>query len=228
LDFVPNNLPKISYAASMGDNHLPEENKEYIKQQLAKFKKISVREPFAKSELETIGIKESEIVLDPTLLLDKAHYEEAGLSQSKEDYILIIDLSGSQLLKETALKIKKETGLQIINISGSYRSYAKNKLAISPVDWLSYIKNAKYVCINSFHGLVFSIIFNKNFFCIEQENNKNNRALHLLENLNLNNRYVRNIDDININESIDYKSVNVKLDLLKDKSFDFLGKALNL
>lgn len=226
LDFVPQGkLCKVSYAASMGHNYFLAKDTNYIKQALSDFKDISVREPFAKQEIAQLGLDNVEIVLDPTLLLDKSYYETVFVPIKKKDYILVFDLNKSKLLEECALKVSAQTGIPIINILG-FKNYAKNKI-VSPVEWLSYINGAKYIFTNSFHGTSFSIIFNKNFFCIEQEKKqRNNRAINLLGNLDISDRFIQNVEDVDIEKQIDYEKVKKKLDVLRSKSFDFLNKAL--
>ncbi len=224
LDFAPTTSDRISYSASIGGKGISENKKPIFCEELRKYKVVSVREKIAKTEIEKIVNTSVEVLLDPVFLLDKELYLKKISNRFKnKKYILVIDLEKSQKLQETALNIQKQTNLPIINISGLYLKYAKNPLGISPQDWLSAIHNAEYVCVNSFHGLSFSIIFEKKFFYVERiPNDKNNRAVDLLNILELSERFITNTEKIDINKGINYSNVNDALFQYREKSRNFL------
>ena len=229
LTFVPVGKKKISYAASIGSKKISKQDEILFSKEFPKFSALSVREKLLQEEVKRLSDREADIVLDPTFLLNKADYCKLLSFKKKlqKPYILRIDLEGNALMEDSVMHLKKKTGLSVVNISGSYCSYAdKNPLYISPEDWLNYILNAAYICTNSFHGLAFSIIFEKNFYCISRKE-KNNRATGMLESLDISDRFIKNIEDIDVEKQIDYAKVAQKLELLRSKSFDFLDKALN-
>ncbi len=97
-------------------------------------------------------------------------------------------------------------------------------------EWLSLIKNAKYVISDSFHGTVFSIIFRKQFICLVTEDfNGNGRIPSLLKSLHINGRIVSSINDVSLGsfeEDIDYSVVEKYLNKERNRSFIFLKNAL--
>lgn len=231
LAFAPEGSKKIAYSASIGGKPLKERDLPTYEKYLKEFQAISVREVLAQSEVEKIDHIKPEIVLDPSLLLTKEDYLPFISNRFKgKKYILIIDLEKNNLLKSCAEKLSKETGLKILNISGAHYSYAKNPLGISPEDWLSAIYNAEYVCVNSFHGLTYSIVFEKQFFYIERDvKDKNNRANGLLESLSLDWRYIRNVSEIILENKINFSDTLFQNSIksLKNNSFQFLDKINN-
>ena len=94
-------------------------------------------------------------------------------------------------------------------------------------EWLAMFRDAKMVITDSFHGTVFSIIFNKEFFTITNQSRGGSRFTSLLSQLSLSDRMFNSIFDVKFNDNIDWSIVNNKLSLLKDKSLNFLMSALN-
>lgn len=230
FDFVPNNLKKISYAASIGGNKIADEDKHVFIDALKSFHALSVREKLAQTEIERLTNLSPQIVLDPTLIANRELFiNQVSKRFSGKDYVLVIDLEKNSLLRECAKSVSKKENIPIINISGAYYGYAKNPLGISPNDWLDAIYNAKYVFVNSFHGLCFSIIFEKEFFYVHKKIEEgNNRPRDLLKIINLNERYIENLnEEINISSKIDYIKVNMLLKSRKDHSISYLRNALN-
>ena len=90
--------------------------------------------------------------------------------------------------------------------------------------WLSLIKNSYYVITDSFHGMVFSIIFERNFIVIVNKKRGVARFTSLLEKLGLEDRIVTNTEDVEIISKcpIDYSAVNKKINILKQNSLFFL------
>jgi polysaccharide pyruvyl transferase WcaK-like protein len=112
----------------------------------------------------------------------------------------------------------------------------RNKLGIvfieyiSPFEFLWFIRNARYVITNSYHGTIFSILFEKNFIAIPPQG-KSKRILDLLDLIGLKKRVLHNYCNINkllqiLMEEIDYDIVIDKLKIHRDRSLDFLSSAL--
>lgn len=89
-------------------------------------------------------------------------------------------------------KLKKETGLPVksIAIKPSRKTYGEKFLDVAPIDFINLIKNAEYVVTTSFHGAAFSILFNKNFYVM---NNKSPQRIENLLNIcGISNRMIHN------------------------------------
>lgn len=165
------NVKKISYAASMGGGKISEPDR--YKSCLEEYTAISVREEYAKIVINQMfnGSKEAEISVDPTLLLDKEDYDKIiSPRRIQHDYIFLYSVYHDEELLYAIKSIKKIWGLPIITLISRNNSYRVLFYGIKlakqegPEDFLSYIKYAKFVITNSFHGSVFSMIYGKEFY----------------------------------------------------------------
>lgn len=232
----PGKFRKISYAASFGDDatSLLKDREKFIPW-LKDFDDISVRENEGKKLLDSIGI-DSVITLDPTLLLTKEDWESAIKKiDFKKKYILYYSVNSRKYSISVTKKIAKKLNLPVINLvlhPKSAFSGFKYVIDNAPNEFLSYIKNAEFVCTNSFHGTVFSIIFEKPFVAIFDENDgkivKENRKYTLLKNLKLEDHIVTESSDINVEKFFDYDFNDSKkqLENIKKASIGFLIEAL--
>jgi len=226
LNFAEDNNKKNSYAASFGTNKINEEQKEKICNQLKTFNKISVREEEGKNVVRELTGRNSELVLDPTLLLNKYEWENMINNEriEKEKYIFVYVIAYTPTLLEFARKLGKERKCKVICFHTSYQKYRgmKNLTKVSPQDFLNYIKNAEAVVTSSFHGMCFSINLQKEFYYELDENkvNNNSRLKTLATTLNLEDRRI--INGKCINNRINYSEVTKKLEAERKKSIQFI------
>lgn len=224
LNFLNSNTKRIGYAVSFGTEKLPDEMKTKVYPEIEKFSAIGVREQSGKEILSDI-YKNAEVVLDPTLLLEKDSYEELlhGKAFNKQKVFCYILHNNQRIAENVCEYVKKH-----YNESYSPKT-AKPDFGI--YEWLYNIKNSEIVVTNSFHGVVFSVIFHKRFIAVPVENSgMNDRIFTLLNNLNLSNRILADnegekIKEI-INDKIDYAKVDKLLDEYRSKSKEFLLDAL--
>lgn len=220
---------KYSYAASMGEVDLSTTDKESHKKLLSDFSGILVRETMCAEYVNDILGLQAETVLDPTLLLDKEDWEAVcSTKKAKGDYILVYQLGISPRVVNYVRKLKKETGLRVEYVPfplGSFLS-AKCNVAAGPQEWLSLIKNAKYVVTDSFHGIAFSVIFNKQFWVEVSGHHRNRRAEDFLKLLGLEDRSIESALCENEQKTIDYARVNVVLKQQQEKSITLLKNML--
>ena len=237
LDFV-SRKKRYSYAPSMGVDFLRNEEKEYLKQKLGngKFQNISVREQTGKKLLQEILPKENiECVLDPTLLFTGIQWSEMlHLSEENNDnYILVYTLSDNRWYKEAIKKIQKEIGVEkVIYITPEdnlcfYQETESVIVDAGPVEFVSFIKNAKYIITDSFHGVCFALNFERNFTCLSRFGDKkdirseNSRLLDLLDSVELKKQFFNSNSVIEIGK-IDYEQVSFKLEKLRKQSKEYL------
>ena len=207
--YPKNEKIKISYAASMGVIDDKNIDREIFKQYLNNFELISVRE----NDLKTFLDKNLDIcsiqVLDPVFLLSREEWESISKQKSNnQEYVLFYELNISKEAENLAKQIAIKYHLKIIKINGGIESYdfLKNwHNKNGPLEFINLFRNASYVVSTSFHGVAFSIIFEKNFFALGFKNNYE-RALSLLRSVNLEHRFIRNqqdfvIEDINFIET---------------------------
>ena len=178
LNFVPENLYKISYAASMPDINITEEQKCLVKGYLETFDDISVRETLTVDFLSDLTKRNIECVLDPTLLLDKSDWDEICEKRLiEQDYMFCYFLNDSIRTRYLAYRFARREKLKIITIphmcsvcEGDLIFGDKKIYDISPEKFVSLIKYAKYVVTDSFHASVFSYIYKTKFYVFERGN----------------------------------------------------------
>ena len=164
-------LKKISYAASMGGGKISDYDR--YKKCLEEYTSISVREQYASDVINLMfnNEKKIEVSLDPTLLLDKEDYNKiAAPRKIQGDYIFLYSVYHDDKLLHTIRRMKKKWGMPIITLISRNNSYKVllNGIKLAneegPEDFLGYIRYAKFVLTNSFHGSVFSMIYGKEFY----------------------------------------------------------------
>ena len=235
LEYAPKGKKRISYAASIGMPNIPEQEKNDTKRLLKKYHSITVRELSAKQILADLGIS-SEVVLDPTLLLNKKQWDQIASEYPftvKESYLLTYSVEYGKedsCIKHYAKKIAEKKGLKLYHITYSGKPfdnyYDKVYTYATPDKFLKLMLHASFVVVSSFHGTAFSINFNKPFITVSPKK-FNSRIMSLLEITGLKSRMVtdssRPIENFG---EIDYSSVNKILDGERIKSIEILNKML--
>lgn len=222
LDCVEDDSKKYSYAASLGKGTITGFEYENMKEYLPKFQKICVREDVGQKVLEDfIGVK-SNVTLDPTLLLNKEDWSKLIPNKKTEKFILIYMIQEQTNLLECAEKYAKENDCDIYSLN--YIQGKKYKLLTDKgiEDFLYYINNADCIFTTSFHGMIFSINFNKRFFyeLSKKPVNNNSRLESVAFKLGLEDREIKT-NNLTYSE-IDYSSVNEKLNKLRNESISHL------
>lgn len=228
LDFVDDNTKKNSYAASIGKESVSDKEKNIFKKFLKSFNEINVRENQGAVILKSIIDTNVNVTLDPTLLIDKKEWKKFISKEIKKDYILLYVIAPNERIIEFTKKLAKKEKLEIIYLNQSYFNILgmKNIRNSTPNEFLEYIYHAKYVVTTSFHGLAFSINFEKQFYYAlsNEKNNYNSRIENLVEIFELKDR---NIDSYSENNDIDYKLVNDILIKKRNESINILDNMLN-
>ena len=246
LDFVFKSKKRISYGASFGHNYWDgdEITTEKAKGLLGEFDSISVREREGLDILmDSFGISNADCVLDPTLLLNQKDYDE--LTKYSDNikperkyiayYFLFDSAAGNNELEEKMREISKLTNFDTLNVKGKEDQIAGEKCFVynSIPNFLDYIKNSSFVITDSYHGVIFSIIYKKDFLCIGKKSKALSRFENLfsLLNINLNGRFLSSLDEVNkelFSKNLDYKKVHEILEAEKEKSLNFLANSLKL
>lgn len=241
LMFVPNGIRRISYASSFGVAKIPQNQNKKTAEYLNKMDFISVRENRACEIVKALTGKRAVVAVDPTMLLSKAEWEEFS-GQNKivdEPYIFAYFLGTNQKHREKVNELKQHFGLKVVTLRhldeyvesdekfGDFAPYN-----IGPKEFINLIKNADYICTDSFHGTVFATIFHKKFITFsrysdESKISKNSRIDSLLVNLGIEKRKYSNGEIVSqMIENIDYETLEKKRKSLIDESKLFLDKAL--
>ncbi len=232
LRFTPKNREKMSYAASISMDEIPEEQKDRFRENLKDFDFISVREQTAIRLLEEIGIKNVERVLDPVYLLDIKDWnkiaQKSKLNLESDKYILAYGFKQQKDLYEYARKLANDRNCKIYSINTNFEDkfldVDKYFYNATPYDFVNLVKNAQEVVTNSFHGLSFSIIYNKPVHQFKKSGTENSRMIDLLTEINLSDRLV--VNNNLLTNKVDFLRTNDIIKELKNKSIDFLERCL--
>ena len=226
------NIKKIIYGASLGNEELLQNYASDFKLKLDGLDLISVREKTIIKPLEQVLGKKVEQVLDPTLLLDKQKWDKLISENNianppQEKYILVYTLFESNIATKIANYLSKVTGLKVLHFRkyNVYKNELRSLYSKGPVDFVNAFRNASYVVTNSFHGTVFSIIFERKFYSVLPRS-RAGRIKDLLKDLELSSRIIQDIQDINLNDKIDYITAKDKIAVLKAKSIEYLKKGV--
>lgn len=223
LDFAKNlSVRKIAYAASFGIDRL-EFTRKQIKRYsrlIKKFDFISVREESGVEICKKYFSINAEQVLDPTLLLDKSDYLDIckGIPVNSSKFIYAYILDASLSIKDTIREIANKKNLKVVY------THLDTDFQLSIEEWLANFRDAEYIITDSFHGTVFSIIFNKPFYTISNNKRGNARIESILSKFGMMSRqkdFIYNLDYI-----IDWSCVNLKREELLTVSIKKLKDAL--
>lgn len=221
-------IETISYAAAVGNCKLSTmERYAYTKQCLNSMKYIAVRDNYSKSVIQELTDKKVEVVCDPTILIETKELEKFKRVLDVENkYILVYIFEELEpAIIDEIVKYAKQNELRIISLGKSFK-WCDEQVVISVENFVSYYSQAAFVITNTFHGNVFSILFNRQFICAPCEKKK---VIELLAEMGLEERRISTKDDfINaVNEQIDYVNVNNIIYGVREKSREYLENALN-
>lgn len=235
LDFVPENIKKVSYAASIGLNgELFMEHKDVFQKYVPAFSGISLREETHVPYIQSI-VRDKEVIasIDPSLLLTSKEYLDAfGLADNRcEDYIFLFSYALDPKMYDFANMLSLKSGYKIVAISpytsGSFVDGSKVLKNVPPVEWIQLFNKAKLVITDSFHGMMFSIVFNKPFYAYAPNRSNVARVKDVLKKLGLENRKLTNIKNVtDVIWEMDYTKVNEILNIEREKSLEYLKNQL--
>ena len=234
LDFAENKN-KISYAASFGKDIFEgnEIDKVHCARLLSSFYNISVREldglRILKENFNTTG----KITIDPTLLLTKEDYDEI----IEEEYKEKVDV-GVYFVMDYENKILQDKNLKrlfpkqnIVNLKGEFVNtpYGKTFVYNSMSKWLDGFRKAKYIVTDSYHGLIFSMIYGKKVICIGKNSASLSRFKTLIENVSesIENVMYGSLSEVKSkNKGLNFAEIEKNLKSLRKKSYKYLEENL--
>ena len=234
LDWVPDDVGKYSYAVSFGKDTFNTSDKDRcrVKELIARFNKISVRESSGVRICKNSFDIDADNLIDPTLLLSKEDYVRIiNKKKNNKSYVCQFFLDCNEFKTRLSAIIATKFGCNIIDNYPEPLSkidYILRKKRFPTVAvWLSNIENADYVITDSFHGMVFSIIFHKKFVVINNKQRGSARFESLLTKLSLMDRLIDDTIEpqrvLSLLEiPIDYDMIDKIIDIERNKSLNFL------
>ena len=242
LNFVPKTVNSIAYATSFGQSTLPKDSAKKASIFLKKIKHIGVREESGQKLVKNLANRDVPVVCDPTLLFTGNEWLDIQKPEPIIDgkYILCYFLGNNPPHRKFAQRLKEKTGCKIVALAHldefvkSDEGYADvMPYDIDPADFLNLIRNAEYVCTDSFHCSVFSILYKRKFFTFRRYNGNTkqstNSRLDTLFNLTGIKGRLMNGDE-KIEECIeirtDFENVYKKLESVREQSYEYLRRAL--
>lgn len=242
LMFVPSEKLKISIASSFGVKEIPWYQKKRTAQYLKRIEYISMRENRGSEIVKELTGRNVSTILDPVFFLSKKEWLERipNKREISEPYIFAYFLGTTQEYRVVVQKLAKDKGMKVVALRhmdqyvkedenfGDFAPYD-----VSPERFLNLLRNAEYVCTDSFHGTAFSILNEKQFVVFNRyaENSsfsKNSRIDTLCVNFGLENRRYNDGMDLAtiVDNNIDYDSVTEKYQNLKQITDDYLSTIL--
>lgn len=222
----------VSYAASCGKAAIDEKYKADFLPLLKKFYAISLREESFTEFLKTEWNLSAVTVLDPVFLLNYEDWLEVGKKSEIEiekPYLLIYAFQTDDDIYDVARAVACEYGLQLVSISYKYEERLSDIIQLTecgPKDFLTLVYRAAFVCTSSFHGMAFSILFEKDFYCMGHPL-YSQRNYDLLKMVGLEERLFYKKTDIHSIKRCDYLHVAERLEVEKKKSLEFLRGSIS-
>ncbi len=242
LTFLPPKKKRISYASSITVSSYSDDYCELMKNALSYYDWISVRENDGKVFLENLLHRKVDVTADPTLLLTEAQWNAVTAErQIKDKYLFAYFLGESKEQRKQVKKLAKDKGLKLVTVPHIKGKICSGDLNFADIDlydidlskFLSLIKYSETVCTDSFHAVVFSNIFETDFYVFERQflsgktkmNSRLDTLLPLLgeENRRIDGNYSKMIGN---SENIDFKNAKKGLTNYVEASKKMLKKAL--
>lgn len=227
LDFASDGSKKVAFAPSFGSARPPKVFQKKTRCLLQNLDAISVREKTGKELLSHLTDQPVELLIDPTFLLDKAHWESMmSENPARQPYILLYIMQSDTTMYDYVRAIKQKLGLHVVEISryGFNPGFVDETLVdVGPQEFLSLFRHADYICTNSYHGLIFSLIFEKQF-CLVPCKRFQARIYHLAEMLSV------EIESEGVghvgNTSYDLETVRERIHMERTHAIDWLKHQL--
>jgi len=223
---------RIAFAPSFGVSEIKHEYVERYKKWISGMHRLSVREDDGAKIIKDLTGRDAPVLVDPTLLLTREKWlsiAKEAKNKPKGKYLLTYFLGGvPNKYKRQIKSIVKENNLEVINM-GDIRE--KETYETGPSEFIDYINSCSIFCTDSFHGTVFSILFEKPFIVYERMGTSLSmfsRIDTLLDKFDLNSRKAENIKTNEQAFNIDYSHVPPILEAERNKALNYLKEALNI
>lgn len=223
LSWANDKVKKLAYAASFGGLKEDQEFCDLIRPWIKRFDWISVREQSGIEICRRSGREDAELVCDPTLLIGKEVYSKLAVEPKQKPvkkYIFVYLLgTRTRINMKEIYSYAKKSKLDVMYVGSQGVVDKFQRINPTVHEWLWYVEHSEMIFTNSFHGTVFSLIFQKPFMTfpvIGAAVRMNNRIETILDHYNLKNRFFKN-DYNSINLPINFFSVKRKIQKDRNK-----------
>lgn len=227
----------IAYAPSFGKNEISEKYKESCKKFITNIDVVSCREEAGVKLIQELSDLKVPQVMDPTMLLTRDEWNSViadNTTMVQEPYTLLYLFGGTEGKRKKFLQTMENEGTgKNVFLPMNYAQYKAEKLPdIGPLEYLRLFRDAEFVVTDTFHGLMFSIIYRKPFLVLEREDKNHwakysDRMTSTLDMFGLKDRYVdSSFTDFGRMRNLDYSFLEDKLEEKRRKSLEYLKKAL--
>jgi hypothetical protein len=231
LQFGPEDVRRCSYAASFGGYQPNAAESDTIRKYLRRFQHVSVREVGGQTLLKRVLGREVELVLDPTLLIDNYNDWLCPVPQAGE-YVLHYALQNSVEIQHASKTVASYYNKPIWSFGGPilpWKAVGWRQAERGPAGWLSLINGATAIVTNSFHGLVFGLLFHKRVVVVPlagESSKRNERMFHLCDLLGVRDTVISGDVRSALSKEISWDSVAARLVEHRQSSIVFLRSAL--
>ena len=226
LDFLPSNIKRLSYAASMGVENIPQEKVADFQNLISKMDTISVRETEAKDIIGKYTDKPIYRHIDPTFLVDQTFWRQFSKEYPiKKPYILVYAIYWDAKFNSELRKLHRKTGYDIVALcpGGWSKVWANKKIYdADPGQFLYLIDHAQAVISSSFHGVALAVNFNKKISVIVNPKAPS-RLTTLLSVLGLKRVTISEVMEF---DSAQYNQINQKIEQEKQAGMRYLKEVL--
>lgn len=234
LRFAPKNK-RVAFSPSFGREKVSDYNKKIIAKYIMDIPNLSVREESGVSIVKELTNKDAVHLLDPTLMLDGGKWDKYLELQRNppfyEPYILAYFLNEpSDYAKDYLKRLAQKNKMKIIALPykremGEWFDIAPDS---GPLEFVQYIKNASYVCTDSFHGTAFAVNYTVPFYTFERQygsaGKQSSRLISLLKLVSLEKQFNPSLELLN--ESIDFNISKAVLETERKKALEYLINAV--
>lgn len=237
LDFIDgDNVTKISYAASVGLNDIPSQLCDTYRNLLSDFDSLAVRETKGQNLLKEKCSIDSKVVLDPTLLVSADQYRmiEKRVDKMEGQYVFCYFLNENHEYRERVVDYAEKKQLKIVgySVNSNDKRWMNTIDDIGPREFLWMIDNASAVFSDSYHGIIFSLLFHKEFYMFERFKStdpicQNSRIAQLCNYFNINSRILSKDKRCTDCELYDFGDFEKALKKERKSSIKYLEDALS-
>ncbi|MCB1772202.1 MAG: polysaccharide pyruvyl transferase family protein [Gammaproteobacteria bacterium] len=232
---------RIAYAPSFGVSEIPPGSRDWIRQRLLEIPHLSVRETAGAAVIGELTGRQVPVVLDPVFLVEPRDWAEFGESVGRRlgPYLLCYFLESDSYMRDRALAIARSLGLRPVMVpvhprdTESAESDFEYLSGVGPREFVDLVRQAAFVCTDSFHGTAFSILFNRPFYTFRRYDNPYQAANHsridsILRIMGLEGR-IRGIGQPVCDPGdLDFSVANSAIASLRRESLEYLDDALSI